>query len=56
MTARIIDGKLIAERVRARVKTDADEFREMYRKYSRVGEERMRDYFRRAPRQETPES
>ncbi|MBX7244270.1 MAG: bifunctional methylenetetrahydrofolate dehydrogenase/methenyltetrahydrofolate cyclohydrolase FolD [Candidatus Sumerlaeaceae bacterium] len=27
MTARIIDGKLIAERVRAKVKTDADEFR-----------------------------
>lgn len=34
---------------------DADEFREMYRKYSRIGEERMRDYFRRAPRQEKPE-
>lgn len=43
-------------RVKAGAVPDADEFREMYRKYSRVGEERMRDYFRRAPRQETPES
>jgi len=33
---------------------DAEEFREMYRKYSRIGEERMRDYFRRAPQKETP--